>query len=330
MSYFCRLWSKIELKLQQVVEDKDFFTATEEEAHVGIEAPPTHDSLSNISFKLAAADEVEDEEESEELDTVAEGDHEEELGASSSSDLEFGRKRSRKMTSDSERTTDTAESSDSTDEYRVEELDKIIEMADDEEDLESTKDANDTQFYHDDETHLYLKLPIKNKDGSPRCVDAHCAICIGEYEAGDRVVWSGIHECKHAFHDECILPWLSKGKKRCPVCRHWFVPGTKIDDQKAALLAAAATTTTSAQSDAADEPSSLPTVATDSATAAEDGGNPIELEQPALDGVVGGTDLEDVEIGLSIAQPFESDSSDPSRDVEMGAAPAIARVDDAA
>ena len=26
--------------------------------------------------------------------------------------------------------------------------------------------------------------------------------------------------------------WLSKGKKRCPVCRHWFVPGSKIDDQK--------------------------------------------------------------------------------------------------
>ena len=88
----------------------------------------------------------------------------------------------------------------------------------------------------DDEAQLYLKLPvICSKNGKNRCVDAHCAICLGEYEAGDNVVWSGL-QCQHAFHNECILPWLSKGKKRCPICRHWFVPGTKIDDQKAALL----------------------------------------------------------------------------------------------
>ena len=38
--------------------------------------------------------------------------------------------------------------------------------------------------------------------------------------------------CSHAFHYECILPWLIKGKKRCPICRDWFVPGEKIEDQK--------------------------------------------------------------------------------------------------
>ena len=38
--------------------------------------------------------------------------------------------------------------------------------------------------------------------------------------------------CSHAFHYECILPWLIEGKKRCPICRDWFVPGEKIEDQK--------------------------------------------------------------------------------------------------
>ena len=38
--------------------------------------------------------------------------------------------------------------------------------------------------------------------------------------------------CSHAFHYECILPWLIKGKKRCPICRDWFVPGEKIEDQR--------------------------------------------------------------------------------------------------
>ena len=82
----------------------------------------------------------------------------------------------------------------------------------------------------EEDAHLYLRLPIMGKNGTCRTVDAHCAICFSEYEAGDKVVWSGL-QCQHAFHGECILPWLSKGKKRCPVCRHWFVPGARIEDQ---------------------------------------------------------------------------------------------------
>jgi hypothetical protein len=96
----------------------------------------------------------------------------------------------------------------------------------------------------DSETHAYLRLPAKDLNGKPRCVEANCSICLGAYEPGDKVVWSGLDECKHCFHDECILPWLSKGKKRCPMCRQWFVPGTKIDDQKAALETTPAATTT--------------------------------------------------------------------------------------
>jgi hypothetical protein len=89
------------------------------------------------------------------------------------------------------------------------------------------------------EAHLSIRLPVtcSKNTGNLRTVDAHCAICLGEYEAGEKIVWSSLLQCQHAFHHECILPWLSKGKKRCPICRHWFVPGTKIDDQKAALQA---------------------------------------------------------------------------------------------
>jgi len=78
----------------------------------------------------------------------------------------------------------------------------------------------------DENATLYLRLP-----GSGRCVDGTCAFCLDEYEVGDKIVWSDL-ECPHVFHKECLMLWLSKGKKRCPVCRHWFVPGSKIDDQK--------------------------------------------------------------------------------------------------
>jgi hypothetical protein len=88
---------------------------------------------------------------------------------------------------------------------------------------------------HDEDAHLFLRLPVECKNGTQRSVDAHCAICVSEYEDGEKVVWSSCLECRHAFHYECMMPWLAKGKKRCPICRHWFVPGSRIDDQKKTL-----------------------------------------------------------------------------------------------
>lgn len=75
----------------------------------------------------------------------------------------------------------------------------------------------------------HLKLPSSVGN---RCVDATCALCLEEYGVGEEVVWSSCRECPHAFHKECFMQWLSKGKKRCPICRHWFVPGQRIEDQK--------------------------------------------------------------------------------------------------
>jgi len=136
--------------------------------------------------------------------------------------------------------------------------------SDDEEIGESAKKRKTSQFILCDEQEedaiLYMKLPAtvtrsvrgdndsvsgaggagigagaldENNLISRRCVDGTCTLCIDEYEDGDIVVWSDL-ACSHVFHKDCLMQWLSKGKKRCPVCRHWFVPGAKIDDQKLA------------------------------------------------------------------------------------------------
>lgn len=72
---------------------------------------------------------------------------------------------------------------------------------------------------------------MKDQYGNCRSIDAHCAICFSDYECGDKIVWSGL-QCQHAFHYDCMLPWLVKGKKRCPICRDMFVPESNIHDQK--------------------------------------------------------------------------------------------------
>mmetsp|Transcript_950 Transcript_950/g.1049 ORF Transcript_950/g.1049 Transcript_950/m.1049 type:complete len:437 (+) Transcript_950:177-1487(+) len=66
-------------------------------------------------------------------------------------------------------------------------------------------------------------------------IDATCALCIGDYEVGDTIVWShDTTKCSHVYHKDCLLEWLTKGKKHCPVCRSWFVPGSSIQNQKIA------------------------------------------------------------------------------------------------
>lgn len=66
--------------------------------------------------------------------------------------------------------------------------------------------------------HGYLILPTGRQ--VPNC----CAICLGNYEVSETVVWSINGFCKHAFHLECILDWLSTTTTGtpCPCCRQEF------------------------------------------------------------------------------------------------------------
>lgn len=72
-------------------------------------------------------------------------------------------------------------------------------------------------------------------DKTDRYIPASCSICINDYRLGDTVVRSAntvdSEYCHHIYHLECMLQWLTYGKKLCPNCRHWFVPSMRIKDQ---------------------------------------------------------------------------------------------------
>jgi Ring finger domain len=44
-----------------------------------------------------------------------------------------------------------------------------------------------------------------------------CSICIDDFEPGERLTL--LPKCQHAFHKDCILPWLTERQGSCPLCK---------------------------------------------------------------------------------------------------------------
>jgi hypothetical protein len=95
-------------------------------------------------------------------------------------------------------------------------------------------DEPDTPPSSYQEEDLEIQLPHGSKNGSRRVPNC-CIVCLSGYDEGDTIVWSNNEECKHAFHDECILIWLVKNQNGtpCPCCRCEFtdLDPSRIDER---------------------------------------------------------------------------------------------------
>nr|GMD26156.1 RING-H2 finger protein ATL7-like isoform X1 [Ipomoea batatas] len=60
-------------------------------------------------------------------------------------------------------------------------------------------------------------LPIIVYKESFSVKDTQCAVCLGDYQAEDRL--QQIPICGHTFHMDCIDHWLAT-RTTCPLCRH--------------------------------------------------------------------------------------------------------------
>lgn len=120
--------------------------------------------------------------------------------------------------------TDDSTDTEFSDSNHSEEKDKDKKDEDDNSDIvlcheiESGNEPNEIYLPTSDST---LKIP--------NC----CAICLCSYDVGDTVIWSCDNDCVHAFHDECIIPWLVKNQSgECPCCRRQFTDLPPPDEKE--------------------------------------------------------------------------------------------------
>ncbi|KAK0585948.1 hypothetical protein LWI29_036772 [Acer saccharum] len=59
-------------------------------------------------------------------------------------------------------------------------------------------------------------MPVVKIVASHVSKESHCAVCKEEFELDSE---AREMPCKHIYHSDCILPWLSL-RNSCPVCRH--------------------------------------------------------------------------------------------------------------
>jgi len=55
--------------------------------------------------------------------------------------------------------------------------------------------------------------------------EADCAICLKNFEKGERVCEASNIQCVHLFHEICMSSWLLK-HSRCPICRAPYLKET--------------------------------------------------------------------------------------------------------
>ncbi|KAL3931167.1 MAG: hypothetical protein SGARI_004273 [Bacillariaceae sp.] len=62
-------------------------------------------------------------------------------------------------------------------------------------------------------------------------ISTTCAICIDSFEHGENIRL--LPRCGHAYHTECILPWLTTREACCPFCKTMVLKSHDISDDGA-------------------------------------------------------------------------------------------------
>jgi hypothetical protein len=61
---------------------------------------------------------------------------------------------------------------------------------------------------------------------------AGCAICLSQFKPQQLVCESNNSSCRHIFHKDCMVDWLTKLHDDCPMCREVYLLQTTVEQPK--------------------------------------------------------------------------------------------------
>ena len=154
-------------------------------------------------------------------------------GAWEEGDAERQRDRIRKMTQDEVMGLPEIEYAASTDEDADEGNDEDEDGDDDGDDGDDLEAGEDTGSKREDLADISISSSdshpqepeasgvesASSSDNSPatKTTCTSCSICIDDFEPGEKIRL--LPRCGHAFHTDCILPWLTERSGSCPLCK---------------------------------------------------------------------------------------------------------------
>lgn len=84
-------------------------------------------------------------------------------------------------------------------------------------------DGNDIYSDSDDLQH---NASAQQAISTLKTICTECSICIDDFEVGERLTI--LPRCRHAFHKDCIKPWLLERQGCCPLCKMCVLPEDSI------------------------------------------------------------------------------------------------------
>jgi uncharacterized protein YbaR (Trm112 family) len=69
-----------------------------------------------------------------------------------------------------------------------------------------------------------------------------CSICIDDFEEGEKLRL--LPNCGHAFHTDCILPWLTQRQGCCPYCKTPVALVSEEEEDTSSMISPEITTDT--------------------------------------------------------------------------------------
>merc|ERR1712130_430147 len=75
---------------------------------------------------------------------------------------------------------------------------------------------------------VYLFKPFQHKTAASTPHNESCAICLDDFKLDEEL---RLLPCKHAFHKNCVDPWLAKSSELCPMCKQSIFMNQEKEDR---------------------------------------------------------------------------------------------------